>query len=299
MSDDWFDETYRSNETTPAELDTRVLRAARSAAPAGRRFPPTSGRKAPARSALAVAATAVVAATVLFVAIPLFDRSGFETPLQSPIPMAGKDSGRRRSAARMSPREMEIPPPAMGDAAPASPSGLGPAAPDVLSRTAAPARRPSRPASAIPDVPSLQGASETAPPPATEAAPRMEAGPGGRARAPGAPVGGEAVAARRPATVLPAAPAAACIPNVLRGPLGGPGRADEARWCPNARGGIDVDFLWDGGMPCPSRLVFEDAAGARVVLEGNVLAAGQERYHCIRGRWTRADPPAIGARTRG
>ena len=89
MSDDWFDEIYRSNETTPAELDTRVLRAARSAAPAGRRFPPTSGRKAP----LAVAATAVVAATVLFVAIPLFDRSGFETPLQSPIPMAGTRAG--------------------------------------------------------------------------------------------------------------------------------------------------------------------------------------------------------------
>ena len=215
----------------------------------------------------------------------------------------------------MSPREMEIPPPAMGDAAPASPSGLGPATPDVLSRTAAPARRPSLPASAIPDVPSLQGAFETTPPDAaipayaagsdprtpsaTEAAPRMEAGPGGRARAPGAPVGGEAVAARRLATVLPAAPAAACIPNVLRGPLGGPGRADEARWCPNARGGIDVDFLWDGGMPCPSRLVFEDAAGARVVLDGNVLVAGRERYHCIGGRWTRADPPAIGAGTRG
>ena len=31
MSDDWFDETYRSNETTPAALDARVLSAARSA----------------------------------------------------------------------------------------------------------------------------------------------------------------------------------------------------------------------------------------------------------------------------
>ncbi len=31
MSEDWFDKTYRSDETPPAELDARVLKAARRA----------------------------------------------------------------------------------------------------------------------------------------------------------------------------------------------------------------------------------------------------------------------------
>ena len=31
MSDDWFDKTYRSDETSPAELDAKVLKRARRA----------------------------------------------------------------------------------------------------------------------------------------------------------------------------------------------------------------------------------------------------------------------------
>ena len=258
MSDDWFDKTYRSNETPPAELDARVLSAARSAV-RRRRFPGAAvvagaGRTVRRRPLLAVAGTAVAAATAAFVALPVLDRSGFELP----PPQAEPELALERSFMHLATpetetlgaaSEMESPEAAIAETASAGASGL-PETLVVLPPTAVPVEAP--------------------PPPV-------------RKTTAGAPARRELVVTRL------AAPAAACIPNVLRGPLGGPGRADEAHWCPDGRGGLEIDFVWDGGAPCPSRLVVEDAANVRAVLDGNVLVAGRARYRCIEGRWARIE----------
>ena len=470
MSDDWFDETYRSNETTPAALDARVLSAARSAV-RRRWFPRAAavaggaGGAVRRRPLLAVAGTAIAAATAAFVALPVLDRGGFEPPF--PALWDGTDAGRRQTVApvsstldrsgferplavsrdgggagrrqrqalapapisgdgknadqgqkvgsaperqspmRMKLREMGRPAPAIGEAAGVPPpqaepelerslmrlatretrtfgatsamqspeaaiagtasagaSGL-PETLEVLSPSAVPVEAPPpprvttagdddaptvmiggndrsrggyppRPAFRASDVPP-EGMLEPESPDIAVTTygaevefraplPEMEAltiaitrteedGPGEYARGHGAPIGEEEMAgasvprsgaspgpgpfgrettadapARRESVVtLFAASEAACIPNVLRGPLGGPGRADEAHWCPNGRGGLDIDFVWDGGAPCPSRLVVEDAANVRAVLDGNVLVAGRTRYRCIEGRWARIE----------
>ena len=373
MSDDWFDKTYRSNETTPAELDARVLSAARSAV-RRRRFPGAAvvagaGRTVRRRPLLAVAGTAVEAATAAFVALPVLDRSGFELP----PPQAEPELVLERSFMRLATPEtetlgaasgMESPEAAIAETASADASGP-PETLDVLSPTAVPVEAPPpprvttagdddaptvtigdddrsrgdyprRPAFRASDVPP-EGMLEPGSPDVAVTAygaevefrvplSVMEAitiagthteedGPGEYARGHGAPLGEEEMAGasiprsgaspgprpfgrettadapirRESITTRLAAPAAACIPNVLRGPLGGPGRADEAHWCPDGRGGLEIDFVWDGGAPCPSRLVVEDAADVRAVLDGNVLVAGRARYRCIEGRWARIE----------
>ena len=365
MSDDWFDETYRSNETTPAELDARVLSAARSAV--RRRWFPrataVAGGAVRRRPLLAVAGTAIAAATAAFVALPVLDRGGFEPP--SPASWDGTDAVRRRSpvtlgapppqtASELALERPSMPPAtpktktlgpakamesrdaAVAETASAGASGPMPAAPDVLSPMTAPVESPSPPAFHASGIPP-EGMPEPESPDIAVTAygaevefraplPEMEAltiaitrteqdGPGEYARGHGAPIGEEEMAgasvprsgaspgpgpfgrettadapARRESVVtLFAASEAACIPNVLRGPLGGPGRDDEAHWCPNGRGGLDIDFVWDGGAPCPSRLVVEDAANVRAVLDGTVLVAGRTRYRCIEGRWARVE----------
>ena len=363
MSDDWFDETYRSNETTPAELDARVLSAARSAV-RRRWFPRAAavaggaGGAVRRRPLLAVAGTAIAAATAAFVALPVLDRGGFEPP--SPASWDGTDAVRRRSpvtlgapppqtASELALERPSMPPAtpktktlgpasamesrdaAVAETASAGASGPMPAAPDVLSPMTAPVESPSPPAFHASGIP-LEGMPEPESPDiavtAYGATARLrtemeavtitrteEVGFGEHARGHGAPIGGEEVAgasvprpgalpgprpfgreatagapARRESVVtLFAVSEAACIPNVLRGPLGGPGRADEAHWCPNGRGGLEIDFVWDGGAPCPSRLVVEDAANVRAVLDGTVLVAGRTRYRCIEGRWARVE----------
>ena len=74
------------------------------------------------------------------------------------------------------------------------------------------------------------------------------------------------------------------VPNVLVGPLGGPGRRDRAALC-HVGGLLRVDVVWDGEAPCPSQLSVPVAADAPVALDGSALRVGSARYRCEQGQW--------------
>ena len=278
MSDDWFDKTYRSDESTPGDLDDRVLNAARRAT--RRRWSPP-----------VVAGAAVAAALAVVLVIPTFDE------VEPSYAKSAKDMA-PPAAQPVSPREPEVE--VEPDTATAVELREASDLTEMLSRVQ------SRP----PPEPPLEPLPVAEPAPvAVDAfaprAPVIEAPvitpPNLRNAEPvPAPAGTRTRRSAEIEEVIPTgafqtrqiaasakfiAPMTTCIPDVLTGPIGGPGRRDQAHMCPNVDGGLNIDFVWDGPAPCPTRLVVQDAANVLVILDGAALVVGEVRYLCIDGEW--------------
>ncbi|MYE13756.1 MAG: hypothetical protein F4X99_19300 [Gammaproteobacteria bacterium] len=93
---------------------------------------------------------------------------------------------------------------------------------------------------------------------------------------------------RAPSPALSASPhTGPCpAPNVLVGPLGGPGRQDRATLC-QVGGLLRVEVVWDGEAACPSELSMPVSADTPVALERNALRVGLALYRCEDGDWAR------------